>query len=450
MIPRILVPKNARPVVSPTDAQPRRLSSDLDARTLVPANIPHFELDPHSSIPSYFKLEVLGDAVVVPRDMPNTPLDATSKTPNYVPLTILDSRVAVPKDAHAAKLEPKQIVAIQDLPDVLEPDVLTTGEVNLMTRPVEERTEAWNAVARVASIAFHIVVIVLVLLAPKIFPYHPPTDEEIARNITNLYLPSDLNNIPKTPSIPQPKSPVMKIDPRLLRKLAPPRELQPVPAQPEPERVAPSNPTPAKPAPVAPLSLPHPAESPIRPQTPPPDAAPSLVLPRFSPGKALQESMQEAMKGGGSETETFGGPIGRQSPGGGGIGGGGGGGGGQGYLGGAVEMLTPTEGVDFSTYIARVLASVKRNWYSVMPESARLGDRGKVVLQFRIMRNGVVPAEEPAMIGSSGKEPLDRAAESSIRASTPFEPLPSAFTGPYIELRFIFLYNIPLNSQTAQ
>ena len=95
----------------------------------------------------------------------------------------------------------------------------------------------------------------------------------------------------------------------------------------------------------------------------------------------------------------------------------------------------------------RVLASVKRNWYAVMPESARLGDRGKVVLQFRIMKNGVVPEAEPAMVGSSGKDPLDRAAVSSIRASTPFEPLPPAFSGPFIELRFIFLYNLPLNEQ---
>jgi TonB family protein len=110
-------------------------------------------------------------------------------------------------------------------------------------------------------------------------------------------------------------------------------------------------------------------------------------------------------------------------------------------------MLTPTEGVDFSTYLARVLASVKRNWESVMPESVRLGEQGKVVLQFRIMKNGVVPEAEPAMIGSSGKDPLDRAAVSSIRASTPFEPLPSAFSGPYIELRFTYLYNIPLNQR---
>jgi TonB family protein len=161
----------------------------------------------------------------------------------------------------------------------------------------------------------------------------------------------------------------------------------------------------------------------------------------------LQESMQEALKGGGSESATTRGSIGRISPGGGGYGGGGGG---QGFAGNAVTILTPTEGVDFSNYINRVLAVVKQNWYSVMPESARLGDQGKVVLQFRIQRNGVVPEQEPVMMGSSGKEPLDRAAMSSIRASTPFEPLPSAFSGPYIELRFIFLYNMPLNSQTAQ
>ena len=93
MIPRILVPKNARLVVAPSDDPPRRLSSELDVRTLVPLNLPHVELDPRTSIPAYFTLDVLGSRTVVPRDMPNTPLDATTNTPGYVPLTILDSRV---------------------------------------------------------------------------------------------------------------------------------------------------------------------------------------------------------------------------------------------------------------------------------------------------------------------------------------------------------------------
>src|SRR5258708_31240942 len=122
MIPRILVPRNARPVASPSDAPPRRLSSDLDARSLVPSNLPQFELDPHSAIPSYFKLEVLGAPVVVPRDnMPNTPLDAVSKTPSYAPRTILDSRVAVPKDAHASKIKPRPLVALHALPHLIHP-----------------------------------------------------------------------------------------------------------------------------------------------------------------------------------------------------------------------------------------------------------------------------------------------------------------------------------------
>ena len=449
MIPRILVPKNARPAASPSDAAPRRLTTELDSRTLVPSDLPHIELDPRTSIPSHFPLGVLGTRTVVPRDMPHTPLDGISKMPDYVPLSILDSRVAVPKDAHAGKLEPREFIAIQDLPDVIDPDVLTTGEVNLMTQPVEERTAAWNSVARFTSIGLHFVVILLILFGPKVSPNS--TQEEIDRqNVTNLFLPPDVRDVPKAVPSPQPKSPQVRVDPRLLRQLAPPRELQPTPGPPEPERVVKEAPTPAKPVPSAPVPQQRtqpPQDSPIRPPPQPQESASnSLVLPRFSPGKALQESMHEALKDGGTASAQFGGPVGSApSPSGGGIGGGGGGG--QGYLGGNVQILTPTEGVDFTNYIARVLASVKRNWYAVMPESARLGDRGKVVLQFRIMSNGVVPDAEPVMIGSSTKEPLDRAAISSIRASTPFEPLPPAFSGPFIELRFIFLYNLPLNDQ---
>jgi TonB family protein len=101
--------------------------------------------------------------------------------------------------------------------------------------------------------------------------------------------------------------------------------------------------------------------------------------------------------------------------------------------------------VDFSNYFVCVYASVKQNWFAVMPESVRLGEKGVVVLQFRIMRDGTVPGAEPSLMHTSGKEPLDRAAISSIRSSSPFPPLPSAFSGPYIELRFGYWYNLPVN-----
>jgi len=87
---------------------------------------------------------------------------------------------------------------------------------------------------------------------------------------------------------------------------------------------------------------------------------------------------------------------------------------------------------------------VKRNWFAVMPASVELGDQGVVSLQFKIMKNGAVPDGEPVKVRPSGKEPLDRAAVSSIRGSNPFQPLPSAFKGPYIELRFTYYYNLPV------
>jgi TonB family protein len=154
-----------------------------------------------------------------------------------------------------------------------------------------------------------------------------------------------------------------------------------------------------------------------------------------SPGRALEESAQQAIRGGGGLDVSDGPMPGNR------------GGSADGYAGAGIQMLTPTEGIDFSSYLSRVLASVKRNWYAVMPESARLGDQGRVVLQFRIMRDGGVPALEPYLAAGSGREPLDRAAVSAIRTSSPFGPLPPSFSGAHIELRFIFLYNLPLDYQ---
>src|SRR3979490_2815404 len=104
-------------------------------------------------------------------------------------------------------------------------------------------------------------------------------------------------------------------------------------------------------------------------------------------------------------------------------------------------MLTPDEGVDFNDYLPRVYVTVKRNLFSVMPGSVELGEKGIVFLTFRINRDGTVPSEEPVIKSNSGKEQLDRCAFSSVRAATPFEPLPSQFKGHYIELRYRYYYN---------
>lgn len=103
-------------------------------------------------------------------------------------------------------------------------------------------------------------------------------------------------------------------------------------------------------------------------------------------------------------------------------------------------ILSDTKGVDFGPYLARVVYTVRRNWYSVIPEAARLGQKGRVAIVFEIVKDGSVP--QLRLVGSSGLEALDRAALSGIRASIPFPPLPDEFTGNHLVLQFNFLYNL--------
>ncbi len=114
-----------------------------------------------------------------------------------------------------------------------------------------------------------------------------------------------------------------------------------------------------------------------------------------------------------------------------------------GRTGSALELLSDPMGVDFRPYLIRILSSVKRNWLAVIPESAKMGRRGKVQIQFAIARDGRVPKLVIAL--PSGADALDRAAVAGISATNPFPPLPLEFRGEQIRLQFTFLYNLPAN-----
>ncbi|HBY61274.1 MAG TPA: hypothetical protein DEH78_15750 [Solibacterales bacterium] len=111
-------------------------------------------------------------------------------------------------------------------------------------------------------------------------------------------------------------------------------------------------------------------------------------------------------------------------------------------MGSNLELLSDPQGVDFRPYLIRVLSAVRRNWMSVIPETARLGQRGKVVVQFAIRRDGRVAKLVFAMEAGAGAQALDRAAVASISASDPFPPLPDEFRGDQVRLQLAFLYNL--------
>jgi len=408
----------------------------MDERTLVPAGMPLQSLDGRTNIPASLPLGSIAERTIVPRDIDFERITLPSRegaadAPVRLPRTLMDERVAIPTGmVPSAVLQP-----VTHVPDELvHPDVFLTGEVYLLNRTRRERTALVEALIRAASGLAHGLVILALLFGPEIFKRRDltPTGTEIARqNLSYIFAPRE---IPRSSSRRNPGNGGLRVDPRVLRRLAPPvPEAVPVPEKvikelpdaPQPKELAPE----AKaivPRPVPQMDAPTPRE-PLR----------GLTLPKLSAGKAIQESAKDVVHSSG-RSAAISGPL----PGGGGPQGGPG----EGTMGNGYELLTPTEGVDFSNYMARVLASVRRNWYAVIPQSVYLGDKGRVFVRFRITREGLVPVGEPILEGSSGKEPLDRAALSSIRTSNPFEPLPPAFSGPYIELRFVFLYNLPIES----
>ncbi len=112
-----------------------------------------------------------------------------------------------------------------------------------------------------------------------------------------------------------------------------------------------------------------------------------------------------------------------------------------GKLGSNLQLLSDPRGTDFKPYLIQVLAAVRRNWLAIIPESARMGRRGRVLIQFIIDRRGGVP--KLVIATPSGTEAFDRAAVAGISASYPFPPLPSDYKGDQIRLQLSFAYNLP-------
>ena len=105
----------------------------------------------------------------------------------------------------------------------------------------------------------------------------------------------------------------------------------------------------------------------------------------------------------------------------------------------AAEILTPTDGVDFSGYIGKTVATVKRNWIAAMPAALFAGAKGKTTVEFRVRTNGKI--ENIALKTSSGADSLDRAVIQGVRNSSPLEPFPPNFKGSHITIRLSLAYN---------
>jgi hypothetical protein len=234
-------------------------------------------------------------------------------------------------------------------------------------------------------------------------------------------------NLPKAPPVPRVAP---KIDPKTMAALQRQAEMERL------ARQAPPTPQPPAQAPPPPQEEAHNTAPPV-PQPPMPlpsaprPAPPSVELPS-APKPNFAQNSQGPL---GAARSPFGGRSGADlpsSP------------GSAGPLQAGVQILSDTQGVDFSAYMRKLHYDIQRNWDPLIPEEVQppLLKRGIVGIIFSILPDGEIGGIK--LETTSGDVALDKAAWAAITSEGEFPPLPKAFHGPNLELRCGFFYNTPI------
>lgn len=105
-------------------------------------------------------------------------------------------------------------------------------------------------------------------------------------------------------------------------------------------------------------------------------------------------------------------------------------------------IISDTQGVDFKPYLQRMYRITQSSWNPLLPKEveAPVYKTGEVDIRFKILPSGQLMDHGMVLEGRSGDPALDRAAWGAIETAV-FPPLPAEFKGPYLEVRFCFMYN---------
>jgi TonB family protein len=336
-------------------------------------------------------------------------------------------------------------------------------EPHFLTQWDDPASRGRSRVAGIASVCLHAAGILLIVLLPSNFLSSPPDAVQARPLITPLVEPLteftqptpnkgkiakeiDMAALEPRPAIQMPRGAPSTTQPMAQRPAAIPSAPQPAPAAlPEPPKIeAAAKEQPRIELPPTRSALPPPPPTVEKPKmtlenvggTPPPvpPGQRRVAIPNTSVAEAIRQNARGGSPGGGLM-------VGDPGAGSGGYGEGVNLPPSPGAQGSALELKSDPMGVDFRPYLTQILATIRRNWYAVMPESVKLGRHGKVGLLFAIVKSGNVSKVTYAF--QSGADALDKAAVAAISASNPFPPLPAEFKGDRVVLQLNFAYNVP-------
>lgn len=290
------------------------------------------------------------------------------------------------------------------------------------------------------SIIAHMILFSLISWGPRYLLHMPkvvnPADVlKNRKDLTYLDLPPDaLKQIkPKQSDIvsdknrkAQTKAPT--VDKKTLQELQAMKKAGPPSPSPAPQQPAPAPQQQAQQQSAPPQPQQQPQQSQLEtPRPSPVPARPNFNMGSMSAGDAIRQATQNAarQKGGAYGADgDYGANAPVAHPG----------------LKAGAEILSDTMGVDFGPYMNRVIRETRRTWEPLIPESARppLLKNGTVAIEFMVMPDGRV--KQMRLVGPSGDPSLDRGAWGAITGSN-YPALPKEFKGPYLALRFYFVYN---------
>ena len=100
------------------------------------------------------------------------------------------------------------------------------------------------------------------------------------------------------------------------------------------------------------------------------------------------------------------------------------------------EIQFDTKGVEFGPWIRRFIAQVKRNWF--IPYAA-MSMKGHVVIQFNVHKDGTLT--DLTVVGPSAVDAFNNAAFGALSGSNPTQPLPPEYPADKAFFTVTFFYN---------
>ncbi len=279
------------------------------------------------------------------------------------------------------------------------------------------------------AVLVHIVLLFCLYLVPKYVLKTPVVDDfdRIKQHEDQIALdqmPDAVRQVQKPKVAPKPLTKPL-IDKQTMDEMK--KRAEQTPAPPPPAQQQAQTPEQPKPQPTQPLPPNPQSQAPEAPRPQAVPAKPNFAMGPQNPADQLRQDMQHAMRGQGQQgngNQPSGGSGLARHPG----------------AGSGFEVLSDTQGVDFSSWLSRWHYITQMTWDPLIPDEVNppILKSGIVAVRFKVLPNGQVT--DMQLDGRSGDTGLDRAAWGAITGSS-YPPLPREFHGPYLELRAYFLYN---------